>query len=146
MCGYTDADWAGLTYDRRSTSGYVFSLGSGAVSWSSKKQPTVALSSTKAEYKGPAMAVCDIAWLCKLLQSLGCKVEKPITLYWDNMNSIQLANNPMFHVRTKHIEVHYHYVREKVLAHEIELVYVNTHEQVANIFTKSLGLEKMHKF
>ena len=146
VCGYTDADWTGSTYDRRSTSGYVFSLGSGAVSWSSKKQPTVALSSTEAEYRGRAMAACEIAWLRKLLQSLGCKVEKPVTLYCDNMSSIQLANNPVFHARTKHIEVHYHYVQEKVLAHEIDLVYVSTHEQVADIFTQSLGAEKMQRF
>ena len=96
VCGYTDADWAGSSYDRRLTSGYVFSLGSGAVSWSSKKQPTVALSSTKAEYRGAAMATCEIAWLRKLLQSLGCKVEKLVTLYCNNMSSIQLANNPIF--------------------------------------------------
>ena len=61
---------------------------------------------------------------------------KPITLYCDNMSSIQLANNPVFHTRTKHIEVHYHYLQEKVLAHEIDLVYVSTHEQLADIFTK----------
>ena len=92
------------------------------------------------------MAACEIAWLRKLLQSLGCKVEKPVTLYCDNMSSIQLANNPVFHARTKHIEVHYHYVQEKVLAHEIDLVYVFTHEQVADNFTKSLGAEKMQRF
>ena len=92
------------------------------------------------------MAACEIAWLRKLLQSLGCKVEKPITLYCDNMSSIQLANNPVFHARTKHIEVHYHYVQEKVLAHEIDLVYVSTHEQVADIFTKSLGAKKIQRF
>ena len=73
-------------------------------------------------------------------------MEKPITLYCDNMSSIQLAKNPVFHARTKHIEVHYHYVQEKVLAHEIDLVYVSTHEQVADIFTKSLGAEKMQRF
>ena len=128
VCGYTDADWAGLPYDRRSTSGYVFSLGSGAVSWSSKKQPAVALSSMEVEYRGASMTACEIAWLRKLLQSLRCKVEKPVTFYCDNMSSIQLANNPVFHARTKHIQVHYHYVREKVLAHEIDLVYVSIHE------------------
>ena len=94
--GYNDADWAGLAYDRRSTSGYVFSLGSGAVSWSSKKQPTVALSSTEAEYQGAAMAACEIAWLLKLLQDLGHEVPGAVTLYCDNMSSIQLANNLVF--------------------------------------------------
>ena len=72
--GYSDADWAGLAYDRRSIiSGYVFSLGSGAVSWSSKKQPTVALSSTEAEYRGAAMATCEIAWLLKLFAGFGAR-------------------------------------------------------------------------
>ena len=69
-----------------------------------------------------------------------------VTLYCDNMSSIQLANNPVFHARTKHIEVHYHYVREKVLAGDIDLVYVSTQEQVADIFTKSLGAEKLQSF
>ena len=128
VCGYTDADWAGSSYDRRSTSGYVFSLGSSAVSWSSKKQTTVALSSTEAEYCGAAMAACEVAWLRKLLHSFGYDVLQPVTLFCDNMSSIQLANNPVFHARTKHIEVHYHYIREKVLAQEIDLVYVGTHE------------------
>ena len=72
--GYTDADWAGSTYDRRSTSGYVFSFGSATVTWSSKKQPKVAFSSTEAEYKGATMATCEIAWLCKLLSDLGHEV------------------------------------------------------------------------
>ena len=69
--GYTDADWAGSAYEKRSTSGYVFSFGSAAMSWSSKKQPTVALSSTEAEYRGAAMAACEIVWLRKLLSDLG---------------------------------------------------------------------------
>ena len=86
--GYTDADWAGSSYDRRSTSGYIFSFGSGAVSWSSKKQPIVALSSTEAEYRGAAMAACEIAWLHKLLQDLGHNVSGAVTLYCDNMSSI----------------------------------------------------------
>ena len=69
--GYTDADWAGSISDRRSTSGFMFFLGSVAISWSSKKQPTVALSSTEAEYRGAAMAACEVAWLQKLLADLG---------------------------------------------------------------------------
>ena len=92
------------------------------------------------------MAASEIAWLRMLLSDLGHDVQGPVTLYCDNMSSIQLANNPVFHARTKHIEVHYHYVREKVLAREIDMVYVNTNEQVADIFTKSLGVEKEHWF
>ena len=92
------------------------------------------------------MAACEVAWLRKLLHSFDYDILHPVTLFCDNMSSIQLANNPVFHARRKHIEVHYHYIREKVLAHEIDLVYVGTHEQVADIFTKSLGAEKLHKF
>ena len=76
----------------------------------------MAFSNTEAEYHGAAMAASEIAWLRKLLHSLGCDVLQPVTLFCDNMSSIQLANNPVFHARTKHIEVHYHYIREKVLA------------------------------
>ena len=77
-----------MTYEERSTGGYVFSFGSGAVSWSSKKQPTVALSITEAEYRGAILAACEIAWLLKLLQDLRHKVPGAVTLYCDNMSSI----------------------------------------------------------
>ena len=86
--GYTDADWAGSSYDRRSTSGYIFSFGSGAVSWSSKKQPTIALSSIEAEYRGVAMVACKITWLCKLLHDLGHDEQGAITLFCNNMSNI----------------------------------------------------------
>ena len=87
-----------------------------------------------------------IVWLRKLLLDLGHEVQGPVTLYCDNMSSIHLENNPVYHARTKHIEVHYHFVREKVLAREIDLVYVSTEEQVADIFTKALGTEKLRRF
>ena len=140
---YIDADWAGCAYDRRSTSGYVFSFGSGAVSWSSKKQPTVALSSTEAEYRGATVAACEVAWLRTLLGDLGVHVDERVVIYCDNLSSIQLARNSVFHARTKHIEVHYHYIQEQVLASNIDLVYVSTEEQIVDIFTKALGAEKL---
>ena len=139
MHGYTDADWAGSISDRQSTSGYVFSFGSTIVTWSSKKQPTFALSSTEAEYRGASMATCEVAWLHKLLYDMHQPTDGPVVIYCDNMSSIHLANNPIYHARTKHIEVHYHYVREKVLLGLIDLVYVSTEDQVADIFTKALG-------
>jgi hypothetical protein len=144
--GYTDADWAGNVLDRRSTSGFMFSFGSGAISWSSKKQPTVALSSTEAEYRGAAIVACEIVWLQKLLSDLGQSVDAPVVIYCDNISSIILANNPVYHARTKHIEVHYHFIREKVLAKEINLIHVNTEDQVVDIFTKALGIDKLKKF
>jgi hypothetical protein len=144
--GYTYVDWVGNVLDRRSTSGFLFSFGSGAVSWSSKKQPTVALSSTEAEYRSAAIAACEVVWLQKLLSDLGLLVNAPVVIYCDNISSILLANNPVYHARTKHIEVHYHFIREKVLAKEIDLIHVNTENQVADIFTKALGTDKLKKF
>jgi len=104
------------------------------------------LSSTEAEYRGDAMAACEIAWLRKLLRDLGLHVDIQVVIYCDNLSSIQLARNLVFHARTKHIEVHYHFIREKVLAGEIDLIYVSTEDQVADIFTKVLGAEKHRRF
>jgi hypothetical protein len=89
----------------------MFSFGSGVVSWNSKKQPTVALSSTKAKYKGATIATCEIVWLQKLLLDLGQSMDAPFVIYCDNINNILLANNLVYHARTKHIDVHYHFNR-----------------------------------
>jgi hypothetical protein len=142
LAGYTDADWAGNAADRRSTSGYAFSIGSAAVAWSSKKQPTVALSSTEAEYQGVAIATCEAIWVKRLLKDLHEEVSDLTVIYCDNLSSIQLAKNPVFHARTKHIEMHYHFVRERDLSGEVELKHVPTDRQIADIFTKPLGLDK----
>jgi hypothetical protein len=144
--GYIDADWASSISYKRSTSGFMFSFGSATITWSSKKQPTVALSSTEAEYRGAGMAACEVAWLRKLLGDLGLHVDRQVVIYCDNLSSIQLARNPVFHARTKHIEVHYHFLREKVLACQIDFIYVSTEDQVADIFTKVLGAEKHCRF
>ena len=106
----------------------------------------MALSSTEAEYRGAAVAACEVAWLHKLLGDFGLQVHRKVVIYCDNLSSIQLAHNPVFHARTKHIEVHYHFIRERVLSGDIDLVYVNTEEQVAGIFTKALGAEKLQRF
>jgi hypothetical protein len=144
--GYTDADWAGNVSDKRSTSGFMFSFGSGAISWSNKKQPRVALSSMEAEYRSAAIAACEVVWLQKLLSDLGQSMDAPVVIYCDNINSILLANNLVYHARTKHIEVHYHFIREKVLAKEIDLIHVSTEDQVVDIFTKALDTDKLKKF
>ncbi len=144
--GYTNADWADNVLDKISTSGFMFSFGSGAVSWSSKKQPTVALSSTEAEYKGVAIAPCEVVWLQKLFSDLGQSMDAHVVIYCDNISSILLANNSVYHVRTKHIEVHYHFIREKVLAKEIDLIHVSTENQVVDIFTKALSIDKLKRF
>ncbi|MCO5559431.1 hypothetical protein L7F22_013031 [Adiantum nelumboides] len=141
-----DADWAGSVCDRRSTSGFMFSLGSAAISWSNRKQPTVALSSTEAEYRGATVAACEVAWLEVLLGELGIQVQRPVVIHCDNLSSIQLAQNPVFHAKTKHIELHYHFIRERILDGSIDLTFVRTNEQVADIFTKALGAEKLRRF
>ncbi len=143
---YTDANWATNVSNRRSTSGFMFSFRSGVVSWNNKKQPTVALSSTEAEYKYATITTCEVVWLQKLLSNLGQLVDALIVIYCDNISSILLANNPVYHARTKHIEVHYHFIREKVLTKEIDLIHVSTKDQVADIFTKALSTSKLKRF
>jgi hypothetical protein len=124
----------------------MFFFGSGDVSWSIKKQPTVALSSTEAKYRGSTIVACEVIWLLKLLSDLGQSVDALVVIYCDNINSILLANNLVHHARTKHIEVHYHLIREKIIAKEIDLNHVSIEDQVANIFTKALGTNKLKKF
>ena len=143
---FCDADWAGDKETRRSTSGYCCSLGSGVVSWLSKKQPTVALSTTEAEYRVATQATCEATWFEILLKDVGVKIERPLVIYCDNISAILLAKNPIFHARTKHIEVHYHFVREKIVEGLIDLRHIKTEDQVADIFTKPLPKEKFFKF
>ncbi|KAJ4723417.1 Retrovirus-related Pol polyprotein from transposon TNT 1-94 [Melia azedarach] len=130
IVGYCDADYAGCRDTRRSTTGYVFNFGSTAVSWSSKRQPTVSLSTTEAEYRASAMAAQESTWLMQLMKDLHQPIGKVVELFCDNQSAIRLAENPVFHARTKHVEVHYHFVREKVLKGEIKMKYISTEEQV----------------
>ena len=146
LCGFVDADWAGDINDRRSTTGYCFNTGSAVVSWCSKKQRTIALSSTEAEYMAATMATQECIWLKRLIQDVTTKMEFPIPIHCDNESAIKLAGNPIFHARTKHIEVHYHFVREKVLNEEIKLQKVSSKDQVADIFTKALAKTLFEKF
>lgn len=128
-----DADYAGDLSTRRSTTGYVFSLGSGAISWCSKRQPTVSLSTTEAEYGAAAMAAQESVWLVQLVKDLNQITSEVVVIYCDNESAIKLAENPVFHARTKHFEVHYHFIREKVLRGKLYLVSVQTNEQPADI-------------
>ncbi|XP_062103182.1 uncharacterized mitochondrial protein AtMg00810-like [Humulus lupulus] len=146
IVGYCDANYAGDHDTRRSTTVYVFKLGSGAISWCSKRQPTVSLSTTEAEYRAAAMTAQESMWLMQLMKDLHQSTDNAILLYCDNQSAIRLAENPVFHARTKHVEVHYHFLREKVLQEEIEMQQINTDDQVANIFTKGLSTIKFSKF
>ncbi len=111
LIGYSDADWAGDQDDRRSTTGNVFLLGGGAVSWLSKKQSTVALSTAEAEYVALSQAAQECVWLRRLLSDLGMDVS-PVMILEDNQGAIAIAKNPVDHSRTKHIDIRYHYIRE----------------------------------
>jgi hypothetical protein len=144
--GYTDADWASDVNDRKSTSGFAFMLASAAVSWSSKKQASTALSSTEAEYIAAAHATKELVWLRRLLSELGQNQTHPTPLHIDNQSAMAIAKNPKFHDRTKHIEVRYHFLRQKVEEGELALEYVPTGCQVADVLTKGLVREKHEGF
>jgi hypothetical protein len=142
LVGYTDADWANDVDTRRSVTGMVFTLAGGAVSWKSRRQPTVALSSTEAEYMAAAEAAAEAIWLRGLLNELGAVQHGATSIYEDNHGAIKISRNDCSHSRTKHIDVRYHFVRERVQAGEIELTSVSTTEQPADVLTKSVARTK----
>ncbi|KAH9321895.1 hypothetical protein KI387_016534 [Taxus chinensis] len=146
LIGYSDSDHAGNIDDRKSTSGFVFFMGSGPISWGSKKQHFVSRSSTEAEYSSAGEAVCEAIWLRRILEGLGIPQDKPTTMYVDNEGVLKLVRNPVFHERTEHIEVQVHFICEHVLKHNIQLQFCPTAEQRADIFTKSLARDKFELF
>jgi len=118
-------------------------LGSSLISWKSKKQDTVSLSSCEAEYRAINKARCEIVWIHQLLKELACPIKLPTSLYCDNKSAIYLANNPVFHERSKHIEVACHSIRESINKGIILLKQIGTKFQLADMFTKSLGEEQI---
>ena len=136
--GYTDADWAGSPSDRKSTTGYCTFIGGNLVTWRSKKQSVVARSSAEAEYRAMAHTTCELTWLRTILQEFGLLTQDPTPLYCDNQAAIHIASNPVFHERTKHIEVDCHFVRSKVESKDIITPFVPSGSQLADIFTKAL--------
>ncbi|KAK3895615.1 hypothetical protein Pcinc_000538 [Petrolisthes cinctipes] len=143
--GYFDADWAGDIKDRKSTSGYCFHLGGGPVSWSSKKQSCVALSTAEAEYMAIASAIQEAVWLRKLAVDIQIDCKGPLLLYEDNQSTIAMSKNPQFHGKTKHIDIKFHYVPEKCNENVIQLVYCPTNDMIADIFTKGLNKDKFKR-
>jgi hypothetical protein len=139
LTGYTDSDWGGDVNTRRSVSGYLFKLHGGAVSWSSKHQPTVALSSMEAEYMALTHATKEAIWLKMFLAELGMDLKQPLVLYEDNQSSVQLVKHPAHHACTKHIDIRHHFVREKVENGEIDLRHLPTSLMTADALTKPLG-------
>ncbi|KZV29502.1 Cysteine-rich RLK (receptor-like protein kinase) 8 [Dorcoceras hygrometricum] len=144
--GFTDADWAGSIIDRRSTSGYCIFLWGNLVTWRSKKQSVVARSSAEAELRAMANEVCELLWLKKVLGELKLEVGTPMRLFCDNKSAMSIANNPVQHDRTKHIEIDRHFIKEKLESGEICMPYVTTEQQIADGLTKGHFRPKFEDF
>lgn len=138
LAGFTDSDYAGDLDDRKSTSGYVFMLSSGAVSWSTKKQPIVTLSTTEAEFVAATSCASQAIWLRNILAELNFKQQKGTIIYCDNSSAIKLSKNPVLHGRSKHIDVKFHFLRDLSREGVIQMIYCRSEDQFADIFTKSL--------
>eukprot|EP00253_Pinus_taeda_P025747 PITA_25747 len=145
LVGFTDSDWAGDPDDRKSTASYVFTLGSGPITWACKKQAAISLSSAEAEYRGAVEASKEALWLRQILSEFGFEQQHPTTLWCDNQSAIQLCKDPVQHQRSKHIELHMHFIRKLIHDHVLEVQYCSTDDQVADIFTKALTEAKFTK-
>jgi hypothetical protein len=139
LIGYVDAAYANAT-KKRSTSGYIFMLAGGPVSWSSRKQPITALSSTEAEYIAAADGAKQAVWLCHFIYSVGKQRVlngRPTPFYMDNQSSMRLSQNPVEHTRSKHIHVRYHAIRDSIEHGEIAPIYTHTKKMLADSITKA---------
>jgi len=141
---WSDASW-GAEEERESVSGSLFTMAGGAVTWSSKKQSSVALSSTESEYMAILHALKELIWIQRLLKELGYDISNQNTIYTDSQSAIALAHNPEHHARTKHIDIQYHFVRNCVEDGRLTLEYCPTNDMVADGFTKALAPERHAK-
>ena len=137
LLGYSDSDYAGCRVERKSTSGICQFLGRSLVSWSSKKQNSIALSTAEAEYVAVGACYAQLLWMKQTLRDFGCEQRK-IPLLCDNEGAIKLADNPINHSRTKHIDIHHHFLRDHQSKGDIAVQHVRTEFQLADIFTKPL--------
>ncbi|XP_019251084.1 PREDICTED: uncharacterized protein LOC109230001 [Nicotiana attenuata] len=135
---YCDFDWAAYPDSRRSITGYLVLLSNNPISWKSKKQETISLSSTEAEYRALRKVVGELVWLSRLFEDLIVPYPMPISVLCDSQSALHIAKNPVFHERTKHIEVDYHFVRDQLQAGLVSLHHIRTDSQLADILTKAL--------
>jgi hypothetical protein len=140
--GFSDADWGANPDDRRSISGYAFLIGNGAVAWSSKKQNTAALSSMEAEYLAILHTAKHALWMSSLMKDLGFGSDEPMVIHADNQSAIHFSKDATDHNRTKHIDIRHHFVRDHITAGNIDIQYIHTDENSADIFTKTLSRDK----
>jgi hypothetical protein len=141
LVGFTDSDFAGSIDDRKNTSGYAFKYGSSLISWASRKQPVVTLSSAEAEYVATTSTACQAVWLRRLMGDLSPKKLEPTPIYCDNSSAITLSKNQVFNKKNKHIDIRYHFIRELVNEDVITVKFCKSADQQADIFTKPLGTE-----
>ena len=146
VCAFADADWANDRGDRRSISGWVAKLNGDPVSWSSKKQRVVALSTCEAELYAESAAIQEVLWLRGFMEELGLHTRTGSTVYGDNQSAIAVSQNGVKGERTKHVDVKYHFVTETVERGEVKLMWVPTAQQQADIFTKALPAPVFEQF
>jgi len=139
LSGWCDSDWAACPLTRKSLTGWIVFLGHSPISWKTKKQNTVARSSAEAEYRSMASTTCELKWIKSVLSNLGVTHSMPIQLYCDNQAALHIAKNPVFHERTKHIDVDCHFIRDEIVCQNLQPSYVPTRTQLADTFTKALG-------
>lgn len=144
LSAYCDSDWAAFPITRRSLTGYVIMLGGSLMSWKTKKQGVVSRSSAEAEYMSMALTLCELKWIIQLMQSLDIRQLAPTSMYCDNQAALHIAANPVFHERTKHVEVDCHFIRDAVQDGSLVTRHVRTTNQLADILTKPLGSQQFH--